>query len=504
MSSNSVASQFKEEQESPMNKIIKILIKNKFILAILLLGIFLRTHKPLEMFMYSHDQDLASWVIRDVLENHHIRLIGQETSSKGVFIGMGYYYLLIPFYLIFNMNPIGGLVLSTLFSTLTILSYYFIFTKIFNKKVGLIGALIYASSIYTVLTDRESVPTVPVMLWSVWFLYAQYLILKNKQLKGFLLSALLLGLVWHINLGLVILAPLPVISFLLSKKKLNIKAFIYAFMLLIFTSLPLIAFETRHNFSQTKAIFTSLQAKEVIATSRLEKFDRVMQLNVKNTNRLLGIDNFNIPKAYSFYGLLLAFTYLVYKKIINYKFAIISVYWLGIYTLFFTFNSINTSEYYLNGMIVIWIMIAANFAQKKFVFPILAVFVLLNIHTFLNLPANKSGYLYRRAIISEIKADATIHNYPCVSISYITEPGYDFGYRYLFKLEQMHVNRPDSLSPVYTIVYPLSLVDGNIDRSFGALGLIYPDYESYDLDEVNITCQGENSNLTDPLFGFTR
>ena len=67
----------------------------------------------------------------------------------------------------------------------------------------------------------------------------------------------------------------------------------------------------------------------------------------------------------------------------------------------------------------------------------------------------------------------------------------------------MHVNRPISLSPVYTIVYPHSLVD-RIDEGFGSLGLIYPEYGRYNEAEVEKTCQGENSNLTDPVFGYTQ
>ena len=66
----------------------------------------------------------------------------------------------------------------------------------------------------------------------------------------------------------------------------------------------------------------------------------------------------------------------------------------------------------------------------------------------------------------------------------------------------MHVNRPVSGSPVYSIVFPHSMVD-KIDKSFGSLGLIYPDYSRYNENDVNQSCQGANSNLTDPMFGYT-
>jgi len=89
-----------------------------------------------------------------------------------------------------------------------------------------------------------------------------------------------------------------------------------------------------------------------------------------------------------------------------------------------------------------------------------------------------------------------------VSVSFITNPGYELGYRYIFYLNNLHVNQPSSGSPVYTIVFPHTKVD-RIDKSFGALGLILPDYEKYTEKEVNESCSGSNENLTDPMFGFT-
>src|SRR3989304_8690751 len=82
--------------------------RNCLILIILILGLFLRLYKAQELFLYGHDHDLAGWFVRDVVENMHFRLIGQDTSTQGIFIGPVYYYLLVPFYLLSGMDPIGG------------------------------------------------------------------------------------------------------------------------------------------------------------------------------------------------------------------------------------------------------------------------------------------------------------------------------------------------------------------------------------------------------------
>jgi len=132
------------------------------------------------------------------------------------------------------------------------------------------------------------------------------------------------------------------------------------------------------------------------------------------------------------------------------------------------------------------------------------VLIILNLHRFFTVPINKSGYLERKAVVAEIKRDAKERGYPCVSVSYITNPGYELGYRYLFWLEDMHVNKPNSNSPVYTIVFPLNEKLFPVNATFGALGLIYPDYSRYNKEAVLESCSGENSNLTDPMFGFTK
>src|SRR3989344_6972556 len=105
--------------------------RNKLLVLILVIGFFLRVYNTQELFLYSHDQDLAGWFIKDVLINKHLRLIGHETSTAGIFIGPVFYYLLIPFYFIFGMDPIGGSYLVALFGVFTIFSFYFVFKNIF-------------------------------------------------------------------------------------------------------------------------------------------------------------------------------------------------------------------------------------------------------------------------------------------------------------------------------------------------------------------------------------
>lgn len=489
-----------------------LLKKHWLFIVILLAGIILRSYKALDWFAYSHDQDLAGWIVKDILVNKHIRLIGQETTSHGVFIGPLFYYLLIPFYLLTSMDPKGTVLLPIIISGFTIFSFYAIFTRIFNKEVGILASLFYSLSYFIVFVDREVVPTTPVMLWSVWFLYGINLILKGDK-KAYPLIGFLGGLIWNFNLALLMLSPIVLVAQILSGKKINTKSIFIGIVILLITLSPFMAFEARHSFQQTKAIISSLSSQKdyIPGTSvGLAKLDRVMQLVDKNTTSLIWDSVLNIRQDISLYLLTFCFLALVLSKKIDRNLGIIFFLWQIIFIVFFSVNSLNPSEYYFNGMNVVWISIISltvyHLMEKKklaFAGPIvLVVFFTVNFIAFSHRSENKSGYLERKAITQFIADDSKAHGYPCVSVSYITSPGNDLGYRYFFYLENLHVNQPKSGSPVYTIVFPLSKVD-RVDKTFGVLGLVLPDYGRYTKKSVEFSCSGENSNLTDPMFGYT-
>lgn len=509
-----------------MNKIIKFIKQNvkfvktnmKFVRSnwkialILSVGLFLRVYKPIAFFSYGHDQDLAGWMIKDILVNHHIRLIGQETSSGGVFIGPLFYYLQIPFFWLTRMEPTGPILLVTLLGTFSVFSIYYVFKKVWNKNVGLISSLLYATSVFIIFTDRETVPTMPAMLWTIWFFYSIWNLLKGNQ-KYYILLSILLGLAWHFNLALVLLTPLILVVQLLSKKKIDLKYLFIGIASAIILMSPFFVFEARHGYIQTKAIYSSFTTQKdfIPGTSKgFGKWDRTFQLVKANTNHILWSFSGPIPGNFTFYLLADSFLFLVYKKILSREISLIFFLWGLLFVAFFSLNSLNISEYYINGMNVIWIAITAlvldHFSKSKnlkiIVYAILILSVFFNLRDYTRRESNRIGYLQKKGMVTEIKEDSIKHGYPCVSVSYITSPGNELGYRYLFWLAKLHVNQPKSFSPVYTIVFPLSKVD-SIDKTFGALGLIYPEYKKYNQKDVDESCSGMDSNVTDPMFGYT-
>lgn len=487
-------------------KIKKILLKNKILLGIMILGVALRLVGAYQNLDFGHDQDLESWFVRDIIENHHLRLIGQETSTQGVFIGAIYYYLLVPFYLLFNMSPVGGIALATVLGVFGIWSFYKVFTELFGKKAGLLAALFYAVSFVTVYNDRQVVPTTPVFTWTVWYFYSLYLILKGKQDKGFILTGILVSIIWHMNVSLVLLLPLTLVAFLLSQKK-DFSSILKGFFTFLITSIPFFLFELRHNFSQLRYVYVSFTTDQGTILNTYAQFQRVIHIATQNATLLL----YNsAEKHYWNITLLLivVFAYLIYKKAVEIKLSILMVLWIVFYVLFFTFYSKILSEYYLNGMTLMWIAVIVLVAErlfnyrKKLFYCLGILFVAYNSYRIINYPFPENGYVPKTELIAEIKKDALEKGFPCVSISYITNPGYDRGYRYLIYKTGLKTKPIGPSVPVYSIVFPLKRIFPT-DKTFETIGLIYPDYKLYDLKTVEKFCTGDDFNTTDSMIGFT-
>lgn len=477
--------------------------------AILVIDLFMRGWQFRERFMYNHDNDLSSWIVRDIVVNHHYRLIGQQTSEPGIFIGPLFYYLLIPFYLLFNLDPLGGIFLSLIIGIAAVVSIYFVFRRLYGSPADKFTALLYAASFAVSLNERDVVPTTPVMLWSIWFFYVLNLLFRGE--KPLLLVAVLFALVWHLNLALVLLAPLVVLGIVIHIRNYKVTDFVAPVLLFLLLSLPLLVFEARHNFVQSRALVSSLTRIEAKSGALTDKFGHVFLYAAKNSTRLVYWD---WPDQYSVYLipllLLVTTSILAWRRVVPRSTLVIYFGWVGLYAVFFAAHPINLSEYYLNGMNILtfasfgfllsWVY-RHNKLGKISALIITLGLVIYNLNIFWNSPINHSGYVERTAVVNFIKSDAGLHHYPCVSVSYITTPGYNLGYRYLFWRSGLRVNQPMSGSPVYTIVFPHPLVD-HLDRTFGALGLIYPDYSKYNSKDIASGCAGPDHNITDPMFGF--
>src|SRR3989338_7958874 len=229
------------------------------LVLILLIGLFFRTYHIVEWLEFGHDADLNAWIVKDIIINHHLRLIGQLTSAPGIFIGPFLYYLFVPFFLLTKMDPVGVLIPATILGIFTIFSYYYVFSKLFNKQVGLIGAFLHAVLISTIDLDMWIVPSITTPIWSIWYFYAIIKITRG-DFSVLPLLGILIGLIWHVHIALAPILITIQIALFFARKIPNVKQIIVFLLITLFVSSPLIIFEARHNFSQTKSIVNNFTA----------------------------------------------------------------------------------------------------------------------------------------------------------------------------------------------------------------------------------------------------
>lgn len=485
------------------------------LLLIVLLGFFFRVYKMEIFYPWGHDQDLFAWIAKDIVIDGHLRLIGQETSITGIFIGPLFYYLIAISFAIFNMNPLSASIITLIVSIFTIISIYWVFTQFFGNRVGLIGSFLYAISPGVVLGDRWVVPTQPTILWATWYFYVLLLILKGNMQILIPLS-ILIGLIWHIHIAFIPLLILLPIAVLLSDKKnrqlkYSLKTLVVSVLILLILTAPFFAFEIRHNFQQTRGLIkaTYQDREDLTGVKRLIKVinsgGRSMAEEFVFSNTTMKIDPLLINSLP--FLLLIGIFYLWYRgSLTKGQFVLFICWFLVVFLGQFLSKRTITEYYFSNIFVILFLTLAIILNQIDNVFgrvPVgtifLFVYLVLTTYWFISRPDDLGGYLYKRQAIEYIRNDANSKGYVCVAINHIEKQlAVATGFRYLFWLNNLKVITSGNDVPVYNIVNPWTISAQEISTKFGNIGVILPQQKIIDSE----VCSNPTRQLL-PLWGFT-
>ena len=479
--------------------------KELLLLALILaLAVFFRLYRAQELYTFELDQDLFSWIVKDLLINHHIRLIGQLTSIDGVFIGPLYYYLLAIFFFIFKMNPVGGLFLATGISVATILSVYYVFSKFFGKNVGIIGSLLYSFSLPIILIDRWIVPTQTTLLWSIWYLWC-LIAIKNGNKKAFLVAGILVALIWQVHIALLPLVFLLPAAFFYSRKKIALKIYIYSAILFLVFSSPFWLFELRHNFQQIKGVITATTVTRDGTNIFWRLYLVIGSISIEINKIFLYLITTPWFVGIPVFGWIIF--YLKRKKLL--KTGDINL--VGFWILAIAFSQFMSkrpiSDYYFNSLIIpVLLVFSLFFAQlsgryfAKFILVILFISILVSSFVSLSKMKSENSFLVKKKLVETIKKDAFLNNYPCISVTLIADPGAGFGFRYLLWYEGLNVIRPTAGVPNYDILVGWTKYVKDINLKFGYFGLTMPREQKFTADK---NACSDPKNQPEQLLNFT-
>lgn len=234
--------------------------RRKLFLLILIffISFFFRFYKLQDFLIFGMDQEDEILIVKNIVTGKHFPLIGLSSSDTGIYRGPFFLYLSSIPYLLFGGNPVGGALFSSIVGVIVTYLIYKLGSKMFSSSIGLTASLLYAGSFLVSYYDRQFWNPSFIPFFSLLIGFMCFEVIRKKSYKISLLLIILFGIATHAHLTILIFTPLIIWVFLKIRKILNIKRVLLALVLLTFTQLPLLLFDLRHNFLNTKAVIKIL------------------------------------------------------------------------------------------------------------------------------------------------------------------------------------------------------------------------------------------------------
>lgn len=280
----------------------KKLLSTKVLLAcILIVAAFLRLYKIADYMTFLGDEGRDVLVAYNILHGH-LTLLGPTASVGGFFFGPLYYYMMAPFLLLFNYNPVGPAVMIAILGVATVWFVYLLGKNLFSTKVGIIAAFLYATSPFIISYSRSSWNPNPVPFFACLLILCLYKAVVSTVVKKQYFLFFLVGLLWgilvelHFVTGVLafVIFPYIFLHFFFLQKKEKWPPFLITTSLILFGffvgMLPYLGFEVRHGFPNIKSFvsFVFLSGKVNVSNNGLLTLGNVYL-------RLFGRILFNAP-----------------------------------------------------------------------------------------------------------------------------------------------------------------------------------------------------------------
>ncbi len=445
------------------------------LLGIIFLSIFFRFWQLTQRAGFEADQETAAFMAKQILLDRKPTLLGAITSSGNIFLGPLYFYLYTIPMIFTGFNPAGQLFLSSLTGVATTAAFYFLGAKMFNRGVGLIAAFLHAVSLIFSGAERPAWNVSQILLIYL-FIYYCYFQISLGMKKYWLYLVALIGLVLNFHFTGIFFIPATVLYFLylaIVSKKINKQDIFYlsgGLLLFILFLLPLIIFDLRHNFLNSKNILEFFLTGESSGREVLAK----IPYSLKDEFYVLsGI--FLLPGFFS--ALLFLFSFQTLAQKYGQFFVAVLILYITASFGFAIFNGRITSYYYLLffpplvlGFSLFLVSLSRKNRSFKSLVLIFLIFLLsVNTKEFL---AQKTSFSLatKEKVVNFIVAKAGGKPY---SVSYSVDYSRNFGFKYLF-WQSGYSPREQLKPPIYTIVLPDNYGGIKPDLKIDDIGIVLP------------------------------
>lgn len=357
-------------------------------------GIILRFYRLPEYVIFLGDQGRDAIIIKRILTLEHFPAIGPTTSVGQVYLGPFYYYFIAPWLLLFWFNPLGLAFGVAFFSSLSVLITYFVVKELFNENVALLSSFFTAFSSTLVEYSRFSwnPNLLPVFtLLTVYFFVKAF---ESKKWQYYIVSGAFLS--FSIQLHYLALILLPPVAFLFilrffeeRKLKETVKEVGITAGSFLFFSLPLVIFDLRHDFLNSRNFITFFKESSPVATNKLLSF----------------LDSFSILNQYTFLtpinkilsGVVLLCVFFLFITSFSKKNA------LRIFLVFFIFLLLGISLYggpkyphYFQTLYPIYFVVISYLLSFLLTVSLGSLFIIIFLLSFLFLNSRGYDFLFKR------------------------------------------------------------------------------------------------------------
>ncbi len=227
-----------------------------FIALIITLGGFKYFYQAIVLNPFEIDQEFLALEAWNFLKAGKPTLIGAHTSVGGMYIGPFYTYFITAMMALTKLSPWTINLVSATWATLTAVTLFFVGKKLFSREVGIVAGLVAATSI-SYLTIAEVPPLViPLGFISILTFYVLSQIDHHRWML--LVSVFLAGVGIHLHFTGLYLGVFILLWMMMNKIKPTWKEVLIALFMTIFFLSPLILFDLRHNFLNSRNFITFL------------------------------------------------------------------------------------------------------------------------------------------------------------------------------------------------------------------------------------------------------
>jgi len=343
-----------------LKDIKKFLFKNKTYLILFLivsLGLYFRFYKIDHIRTFGWDQARDAWKVRDIIKGQ-LLLVGPQTGIGRFHLGPLWYYLLVPFYYLTNLDPIAANYLNFIINIFNFFVIFFVTKRIFNEKTALLATLFYSFSSYLIEIGRVPWNVSPVIGVSVLIFYFLYQVVINEKYKNILWVGFLTGLFFHLHFSAVFLPLIIMMSLIYVKdKKKALLWSIYSLPFFLVWFIPLFIYELQTKYNNIN-LFNNFLRDYLVKGFHLRFFLYRINDGFIQFQTLLSLPK--LPLFLKFILPAIFFITVLFEKNKKEKITgyLIS-FWFIVPSVIYSFYGGQTSEYYvlINSIMVIYVLL---------------------------------------------------------------------------------------------------------------------------------------------------